>query len=153
AGAHHPLKQAPLGESKLRPFSADVQARLEKSGDKLSIAAYQLAYGGPEHADQALAWLEDLPAQANVLSERSYAYLVRGNKEQRDLEEALRLADAALALKPDHGPALWNRAVAKRELGLLLTAATDFEAVAKLGEPGWAGEAKVEAGRLRKQIA
>ena len=57
-----------------------------------------------------------------------------------------------LARAPRFGPALWNRALVLRELGLLRGAAAAFDDVAALGEPGWSGEARTQAATLRARI-
>jgi tetratricopeptide (TPR) repeat protein len=151
AGDYRPMKQATLGPSGALGLSRDVMARLDKAGDRRGLAAYLLARGS-DHAEEALADLSDLPATPEVLSERAYAYLVRGGEEQRDFEEALRQADAALALQPDFAPALWNRAVALEGLHLSRAAAAQFKAIAAKGQPGWSQEAKERAARLEAAV-
>ena len=61
---------------------------------------------------------------------------------------ALALADRALAAAPDHPVALWNRALALRDLGLGLAAAAAFDRVAEL-DPAWADEARRRAADAR----
>ena len=53
---------------------------------------------------------------------------------------------------PRHPQALWNRALALRDLGLALAAAEAFEAVAALHEPGWADEARAHAQQLADEV-
>ncbi|MBL8621819.1 MAG: zf-HC2 domain-containing protein [Myxococcales bacterium] len=61
---------------------------------------------------------------------------------------ALALADRALAIAPTHPVALWNRALALRDLGLGLAAAAAFDRVAEL-DPPWAEEARRRAADAR----
>jgi hypothetical protein len=68
-------------------------------------------------------------------------------------EAALELADAALQQQPTHAAARWNRALALRDLGLVLAAAVQLEELAKAGEPGWSAEGAELARALRAPVA
>ncbi len=156
AGSYRPLKQGKLGgpdPGGAGQSRAEVaRGKLAKRDDKLGVAALYLAQGTAADAQQALRALAELPESADVLSEQAYAYLVNGDAEQSDAEMALRLAERAVQRRAGHGPALWNRALAHRALGLNLLAARDFEAVADLGEPGWKDEARTRAVELRRRV-
>lgn len=125
------------------PLSA--LAALEQQGDVRSIAEAYLIRRQPE---QALQYLARAGASAEVEVDRSAAALLTGDPLQ-----ALRLADHALRAAPAHAQALWNRALALRELGLPLTAAEAFEQVAAKGEQGWSAEAARQAAGLRSDTA
>jgi hypothetical protein len=152
AGDHRPVKQATLGSSREVTGVEKALSMMEREGDSFGVAAVRLARGRQQDAEEALLRLQSLPDDPEVLSERAYAYLVRGNSEQRDLDEALRLANRAFEAKPDLAPALWNRAVAKLKLGITLGAARDFETLAARGERGWADEARDRARTLREEM-
>jgi hypothetical protein len=64
-------------------------------------------------------------------------------------ERALSLTSEALRLDRRAAQARWNQAIALRRLGLPLAAASRFDDVAALHEPGWSDEAAAEARRLR----
>lgn len=122
--------------------------------DPLAVASFLLARNDPGLVRQALEHLAQIrsPDESSD-SERAMAYLVRGDPEAADFEEALRYAEMALRRNPKHGPALWNKALALRGLGLNLLAAKTFDQVAQLGEQGWATEAPTKAEQLRSQTA
>lgn len=67
-------------------------------------------------------------------------------------EDAVLAAAAALASNPGHVQATWNRALALDRLGMPLTAAEAFAAVAALGETGWSQEASDCAAALRSRV-
>jgi hypothetical protein len=67
-------------------------------------------------------------------------------------ERALAMTDAALAQRPGHPAALWNRALALRDLGLSRSSAAAFREVARLGEPGWAEEARQRASTVDREV-
>ena len=118
-------------------------ARLEEKGDWQGVATGHLLRG---EKDQAAAALAKAAESADVNSDRAAIALSR-----LSFAESLALADRALAARPGHSQALWNKALALRELGLTLAAAEAFEAVAALHEPGWAAEATERARALRAQ--
>lgn len=112
-------------------------AALEDQGDHQGVGVLALLNGDRR---QAAAQLERAGDSAGVLSDRAALALADAQPER-----ALALADAALVKEASHGAALWNRALALRELGLLRAAAEAFRDVAARGEPGWADEARQRA--------
>src|SRR5207253_10324282 len=118
-----PAGQVPLG----------TLAKLEEKGDLQGLATGQLLRGEREQAARTLA---RAPRSPDVDSDRAAAALQSGAAD-----EALILLDPVLSVNPSHPQALWNRALALRELGLPLAAAEAFTAAAALKEPGWSGEA------------
>lgn len=109
-------------------------AALESRGDQQALAG-ALLLGGD--AARARTLLEALPAnQPGVLADLAAVALVQGRPE-----DALELAQRAIDLEPKHARALWNRALASRELGLTAVAAKGFAEAAALAEPGWSAEA------------
>jgi len=134
----HVPSRAPAGT----PVPLRELARLEAQGDRSGIAAAYLVHGDPQ---QALAHLSHAPASPGRESDRAVAAFLLNRHD-----EALSLLDGALDAQPRHPQALWNRALVLRELGLTLLAASAFEAVAALGEPGWSTEALEHARALRE---
>src|SRR2546430_671112 len=65
-----------------------------------------------------------------------------------DPDRALELLDGLLRTNGAHAQALWNRGLVLQSLGLGLGAAQSFHAVAALGEPGWADEARARESEL-----
>ena len=118
---------------------------LEQQGDAHGAAAAYLLMG---FRDQAIHSLEiasrNSKTSHDVDSDRALLALMAG-----DPEAALRILAPLLDEKPKHAQALWNRALALREMGLLLAAARAFDEVADLNEPGWSQEAREQAGKLR----
>jgi len=115
-------------------------AELERRGDLHGVAAAYLLLGDPTRAG---AYLERAAAGADVAADRALVLLTTGHPA-----EALVALDGVLQAAPRHPQALWNRALALRELGLPRMAIEAFEAVTALGEPGWAGEAREHAKAL-----
>jgi cellulose synthase operon protein C len=134
AAAHRPYAVqragAPVGEQ--TPLK--VQAALEERGDRHGLGALAALAGD---LDRARTLLDEAPASAAVDNDRALVALQAG-----DPETALRLTESALAKEPSLGAARWNRALALRDLGLPYAAAAELDAVAALGEPGWADEAR-----------
>lgn len=95
----------------------------------------------------ALGMLEGLAPSAEREVSRSAALLVL-----RQYDQALQAADAALSLNPRMPQALWNRALALRELQHARVAAQAFRDVVELGEPGWAEEAANNAAELETSV-
>jgi hypothetical protein len=112
----------------------DALAQLERRGDFHGIAAASLLAGDPT---RAAAYLERATGNLDVAADRALLALSSG-----DPREAVIRVDDVLTANPRHPQALWNRALALRELGLPQSSAAAFEAVAALGEPGWADEAR-----------
>ncbi len=119
-------------------------ARLEESGDAHGIAAAYLLRGASE---QAATWLERAGASPDVDSDRAVLALDRGQPT-----EALTLLERVLRQHPRHAQALWNRGLVMRALDLPALEAESFDAVAALGEPGWADEARARAESLRTKL-
>lgn len=117
---------------------------LERRGDKRGIAVAYLVRRQPAQAEPYLDG-EDASAEAQV--DRSAAALL-----EDDPVGALERADRALGARPDYAPALWNRALALKGMGLLGTAAEAFDQVAALNEPGWSQEARDRARALREEL-
>jgi tetratricopeptide (TPR) repeat protein len=132
AGA--PVPPAPLAEL----------ARLEAAGDVHGLAAAYLVRGNTEMAAPYLANAGDSP---DVTSDKAVLAL-----DREDYAEALELLEGVLRARPGHAQALWNRGLVLKELELWTLAAQSFEAVAALGEHGWAGEAKSRAEALRARL-
>jgi hypothetical protein len=118
-------------------------AKLEEAGDLHGLATSYLLRGEREQAADSLGKLSSSP---NVESDRAAMALSQGA-----LAEALGYAEAALAQAPNHAPALWNRGLVLRELGLELRAAESFGKVAALNEPGWSEEARERQATLERQ--
>lgn len=124
-------------------------ARLEERGDLHGIAAAHLLMGSREQAAHYLdSAVEDPKLALDAASDRALLALLGG-----DPEAALQILDRVLEEEPQHPQALWNRALALRELGLPLLAAQAFERVAALNEPGWHQEARAQAERLRRMAS
>ncbi len=129
------------GEAPREDIPLKTLAALEDTKDfRTLVGAYVLMHDDRQ-AEAALARAGD---NADTLSDRAALALA-----QKKAEVALAFADAALASAPQHAQALWNRALALRDLGLPLSAAAAFDAVAARGEPGWSDEARARAARLR----
>ncbi len=123
-----------------RPLLIDLAA-IERSGDMRTLATAQLLIGMEK---QAAAHLQNLPEDADVLNDRAAAALATGGATR--LDEAARLLDRALTIRPDHPQALWNRAVVFDRKGDAAEAVRLFRRVADRGEPGWSAEARARAG-------
>jgi tetratricopeptide (TPR) repeat protein len=119
-------------------------AKLEKAGDYHGLGTGYLLRGERE---QAADFLGRAPsASPDVDSDRAVVALSRG-----ELREALLLLDSVLEKAPHHAPALWNRGLVLRELGLDLLAAQSFARVAALKEPGWSDEARERQAALEQR--
>ncbi|RKH53700.1 hypothetical protein D7X55_23860 [Corallococcus sp. AB049A] len=120
----------------LRPL-----ARMEERKDFRGIVAAYVLHGQWQQAQAVLArepasLARDIDLSVVALQDSRY-------------QDALNLLDPVLRTDPRNPQALWNRAIALRELGQKESAARDFEQVAALGEPGWSDEARKLAGELR----
>ena len=115
-------------------------ADVEKSGDLHGVGVLALLDG---ERKQAATYLDRAGEGADVISDRA-ALALADNQPAR----ALALVDTALAKQPDLAPALWNRGLALRALGLTRGAAAAFHAVADKQERGWADEAGKRAAAL-----
>jgi hypothetical protein len=124
------------GAATAEQIPLDALAGLERRGDPHGVAAGYLLLGDPARAETYLAKATGPDAAAD----RALVELTAGRAEA-----ALIALDRVLASAPRHPQALWNRALALRDLGLPRMAVQAFEAVAALGEPGWADEARQRA--------
>lgn len=131
-----------LGEPP-RPPPLRELADLEDAGDLHGIAAAYLVRGDWR---QASDFLQRSPPSPDRDCDRALLLLEQGRQR-----EALTLLDGVLHQVPAHPQALWNRALVLRDLGLTLPAAESFDAVARLGEPGWSEEALIRARALRHE--
>ncbi|HZI11928.1 MAG TPA: zf-HC2 domain-containing protein, partial [Myxococcus sp.] len=132
-------------------------ARLEAREDFHGVATAHLFNGSP---GQARLFLAKMPPSADrdsdlavvalqeALGTRADADLKLAHEKQQHLDHALELLDGVLRRDPGHLPALWNRALVLRELGLPLLAAESFKAVALHAETGWSAEAAENAQAL-----
>jgi hypothetical protein len=115
-------------------------AQLDRRGDSHGVGVLELLNG---ERRQAASHLERAGDSADVLADRA-AIALADNQPER----ALGLTDIALEATAGHGPALWNRALALRDLGLSRASAAAFRAVVERGEPGWSTEAAQRAASL-----
>jgi tetratricopeptide (TPR) repeat protein len=162
ASAHRPFvpdRAGPGAPPRPLVMTLKQMALLEEGGDLHGVAAAHLLNDAPR---QARLFLERLPSSPDRDSDLAVVELqealgtpVEGlrpaHSKQTRLDRALELLDGVLRQSPDHLPALWNRALVLRELGLTLLAAESFEAVASHREPGWSAEAAREARKLREE--
>ncbi|MBN1203757.1 MAG: CHAT domain-containing protein [Myxococcaceae bacterium] len=145
AERHRPYQPPEAGQGGAPTgVSLQVLARLEAQGDLRGLAAAYLLRGSP---DVAASYLERAGDSPEVANDRAVLALARGNPA-----DALALLDKALQRQPRSAPALWNRGLALRELELWAQAGEAFEAVAALGEPGWAEEARARAQELKERL-
>lgn len=141
---HRPYEVARSGGS-VEQLSLSALAEMEKRGDRSALAAAQALRG---EAEQARLVLRAAPASPARDADLSAAELLAG-----DPEAALEAADRALQVAPALTVALWNRALALRELGLSLAAAAAFAEVAQRDEVGWSAEAAAKATALRAAMS
>ena len=119
-------------------------AQLDRRGDRHGVGVLELLNG---ERRQAASYLERAGDSPDVMVDRAALALA-----DRQPERALALADAALAGRPGHPAALWNRGLALRDLGLSRSSAAAFREVARLGEPGWAEEARQRASTVDREV-
>jgi tetratricopeptide (TPR) repeat protein len=119
-------------------------ARMEAQGEVHGLAAAYLVRGNTQMAAPYLAKAVESP---DVASDRAILAM-----DRQDFAKALELLEGALKADPKHAQALWNRGLVLKELELWALAAQSFDAVAALGEHGWAGEAKARAESLRGRL-
>jgi hypothetical protein len=157
AAAHRPYRvdrAAGATAAARDAISLETLAALERRGDLHGVAAAQLLLGETARAQATLERAGDASAGSGAAADaldraadRALLQLVAGRAA-----EALVALDAVLERAPGHGPALWNRALALRDLDLPLMAAEAFTAAAAGGEPGWAAEASVRARELAAAV-
>jgi tetratricopeptide (TPR) repeat protein len=119
-------------------------AKLEKAGDYHGVGTSYLLRGEREQAADSLSRVA--ASSPDVDSDRAVVALSKGEPR-----EALLLLDGVLEKAPQHAPALWNRGLVLRELGLDLLAARSFAQVAALNEKGWSDEARERQAALERQ--
>lgn len=131
-------------EPALELVPLETLSRMEKAGDYHGMATGYLLRGEREQAESSLG---RVPTESvEVDSDRAVVAISRGA-----LEEALVILEGVLEKAPNHAPALWNRGLVLRELGLELLAAQSFARVAALKEPGWSDEARERQAALERQ--
>jgi tetratricopeptide (TPR) repeat protein len=133
-GGAHPGEAVPLA----------TLAALEKAGDLHAEAAGLALSGDVARAERTL---DRAPSSSDVAADRGALLLLDGKPK-----EALAALDAVLAQSPKHPQALFNRALALRDLGRTRESAEAFDAAAALGEAGWSDEAKRRADALRAAL-
>ncbi len=110
-------------------------AALEQQGDRAALAGAWLVSGDVTRAKQ-LAGVLASSATPDGLADLAAVAVTEGHPD-----EALEATQTALDAAPSHARALWNKALAARDLGLTALAAKTWGQVAALGEPGWSTEA------------
>ncbi len=118
-------------------------AELSRRKDCAGLAAAYLLAG---ELNRAETQYRECPSSPDLDADRAALAVARGKAD-----EALEFADRALAEQPDHPGALWNRALALRDLGLGLAAAATFESLAARGDD-WQEEARTKAHALRSPL-
>ncbi|WP_224371191.1 CHAT domain-containing protein [Hyalangium versicolor] len=145
ADRHRSLAARAMGQdsSRVPKLPLEALAQLERDGDSAGLAAALLARNDKSLVDQAQAYLAPLSGTPENETLRGVALLVKGAPE-----EALRHLQLALDQAPTLPQALWNRALALRDLDLPQASAAGFRELAQQGEPGWAEEARQRAKAL-----
>lgn len=145
ADQHRPLAARKMGQAPSQAARLPLEAltELDRRGDAAGLAAAFLARNDKSLVDQAEAYLAPLPSTPENETLRATALLIKGAPA-----EALRHLERALDQNPKLSAALWNKALALRDLDLQEAAALTFREVAALGEPGWAEEARQRAEAL-----
>ena len=147
ADRFRPYDTARAGGTGERPAEAlpfELLGKVEKLGDPRAMTAARVLRGDTTEARNQLVLARPSP---DASSDRAAIALVEGKPE-----DALLAASAAVESDPRHIQATWNRALALDRLGMPLTAAEAFEAVAARREPGWSEEATERATALRAQF-
>ena len=139
ASAYRPY-DVPRGDAPHENVPLSVLGDVEKRGDLHGVAVLAMLDGDRK---QAASYFERAGNGADVQLDRAALALGDG-----DPAKALGLVDAVLEKDPANPVALWNRALALRDLGLSRAAAAAFRDVAKRNEPGWAAEAAARATAL-----
>jgi hypothetical protein len=137
-GRHDQMRGA--GDDR-RPPDYIVLEELDKRGDVKGVVNRWLFLGEP---GPARTLLESAQTANGFDDERAVLALLDGHPMQ-----ALALTSAVLARHPNAPQALWNRALALRDLHADRAAAAAFDAVASLGESGWSEDARLRATDLR----
>jgi tetratricopeptide (TPR) repeat protein len=146
ADLHRPYQPPEAGKAGASAgVPLQVLARLETQGDLRGLAASYLMRGS---MDVAASYLERAGDSPEVTNDRAVLALARG-----EAAAALALLERALQAQPGSPRAMWNRGLALRELGLWALSGEAFEAVAALGELGWADEARTRAREMRERLS
>lgn len=145
ADQHRPYAPMRGSGDAVRTVSLAGLARLEERGELAGIAAAFLLHG-----DRHLAgtFLDQMSPSAERDSDRAAVALAAGAPDQ-----ALALASSALQARPRFRQAMWNRALALRDLGRAQEAMEAFRELAALGEAGWSDEARQRAEALAGSAA
>jgi tetratricopeptide (TPR) repeat protein len=145
ADQHRPMSARKMGQapSQSAGLPLDALTELEREGNTAGLAAALLARNDKGLVAQAEAYLAPLPSTPQNETLRGVALLIKGAPA-----EALRHLERALEQAPKFSAALWNKALALRDLDLQGAAALTFREVTALGEPGWAEEARQRAEAL-----
>lgn len=147
---YRPLASRPMAahaDPSSGPPEYGVLNELQQDKDYRGLATAILLRNGPTSTKQALSFLSQLRPSPEREADRAAVLLVQGS-----FEEALDAADEALAQRPRMPQALWNRALALRELQLPWMAAKAFTDIANLKEPGWSEEALQKSRTLRHMM-
>ena len=139
AQAYRPY-DVPRGDAPHENVPLSVLGDVEKRGDLHGVAVLAMLDGDRK---QAASYFERAGNGADVQLDRAALALGDG-----DPAKALGLVDGVLEKDAANPVALWNRALALRDLGLPRAAAAAFRDVAKRNEPGWAAEATARAKAL-----
>jgi hypothetical protein len=155
AGRYLPKREEQLGTQapSADRLSHDTLGKLERRGDRYGLAIAQAING--QNPSEVAAQLEQLDPTPEVRSDRAaIAILARGDLANRnDSVEAVLAELESLEQRDDAvgRAARWNYAVAVARLGLPLSAAQAFQAIADAHEPGWSDEARTRAAHARAQ--
>jgi cellulose synthase operon protein C len=148
AAGHRPY--VPMRSSSVAPgelIDPEAIARLSRAGDCAGLAAAYILSGELMRAQQQYA-APGCGGNLELTADRAALAVAQG-----EYDDALTLADEVLAERPHHPVALWNRALALRELGLGLAAAAAFDRVATIdGDAGWRAEAKQQAASAKAPL-
>jgi len=132
-------------EQSTPPSLARAALKAEEANDLRSIATLALLRRDFVRADAVLG---QLPARPDVLADRG---LVR--MEQGRCEDALEYLDQALAAQPGYLPALFNRGLCLRQLGLPVAAAAALGKVTDAQAGGWSTEAGTDRLAVEQRAA
>jgi len=147
AARHRPYDTMRGSASPGEPIGYQAIAAFERDGDCHGLATAEVLSRALDRAD---AHYQRCSTSPDLEADRAGLAVLRGQPDA-----ALELTEGVLAAVPGHAVALWNRALALRDLRLELSAAAAFERVAELErsrEPGWAQEASDRARALRAAI-
>ena len=141
------------GDARTEQIGLPVLTALDQRGDGPALVAAYALNGELEMAARAA---QPLARTAASLSDRAALELLWASRPAEagamaSYQRALALAAEALRLAPGTLQALWNQAVALRQLGLSLSAARAFDEVAARNEAGWSREAAEQARRIRER--